>query len=223
MVYKEEVRDLFTVPQGYMLAYCISADFNLFSEIEKQFCERYDMENRLFADYGSDFDGVGMALEIDNVYNLVTKRYAHNKPTYENLAMTLENMKDSMICEGQKKLAMPRICCGLNGLNWRIVRSIIKDIFRDTNIEILVCARKEDFVEEDFIVDAEGTDYEDYKYDKIDEYECDCKECQECSSCDKEDTTLEEELPDEDLKKVYYAILEELEKRHKYVGGNCGI
>ena len=99
MVYKEEVRDLFTVPQGYMLAYCISADFNLFSEIEKQFCERYDMENRLFADYGSDFDGVGMALEIDNVYNLVTKRYAHNKPTYENLAMTLENMKDSMICE----------------------------------------------------------------------------------------------------------------------------
>ena len=48
MVYKEEVRDLFTVPQGYMLAYCISADFNLFSGIEKQFCERYDMENRLF-------------------------------------------------------------------------------------------------------------------------------------------------------------------------------
>ena len=65
--------------------------------------------------------------------------------------------------------------------------------------------------------DVESTDYEDYKYDKIDEYECDCKECQECSSCDKEDTTLEEELPDEDLEKVYYAILEELEKRHKYM------
>ena len=26
MIYKEEVRDLFTVPQGYMLAHCISKD-----------------------------------------------------------------------------------------------------------------------------------------------------------------------------------------------------
>lgn len=212
MVYKEEVRDLFTVPQGYMLAHCISADFNLGGGIAKQFCEHYDMRNRLFADYGSDFDGVGLALQIDNVYNLVTKRYVHNSPTYENLAIALGDMKSSMICEGQKKLAMPRIGCGLDGLNWRIVRSIIKDIFGDTNIEILVCMREEDFVE-----DVESTDYEDYKYDKIDEYECDCKECQECSSCDKEDTTLEEELPDEDLKKIYYAILEKLEKRHKYM------
>lgn len=212
MVYKEEVRDLFTVPQGYMLAHCISADFNLGGGIAKQFCEHYDMRNRLFADYRPDFDVVGLALQIDNVYNLVTKRYVHNSPTYENLTMALEDMKNNMVYNGRKKLAMPRIGCGLDGLNWKIVCSIIKDIFGDTNIEILVCMREEDFVE-----DVESTDYEDYKYDKIDEYECDCKECQGYSSCDKENTTLEEELSDEDLEKVYYAILEELEKRHKYM------
>ena len=218
MVYKEEVRDLFTVPQGYMLAHCISADFTLGGGIARQFCEHYNMKERLMNGYGTDFSEVGISLQIDNVHNLVTKRYVKDKPTYADLKKALEDMKAGMELDGQEKVAMPRIGCGLDGLDWGIVKAIIKDVFEDTDIEILICVREEDILSFD-----KTTDYEDYENDKIDEYECDCKECQEYSSCNKKDTTLEEELPDEDLKKVYYAILEELEKRHKYVGGNCGI
>lgn len=29
MIYKEEVKDLFTVPEDYYLAHCISADFGM--------------------------------------------------------------------------------------------------------------------------------------------------------------------------------------------------
>lgn len=213
MVYKEEVRDLFTVPQGYMLAHCISADFNLGGGIAKQFCEHYDMRNRLLADYSSDFDGVGLALEIDNVYNLITKRYVHNSPTYENLAAALEDMKDSMIYHGQKKLAMPRIGCGLDGLDWKIVRSIIKDIFEDTKIEILICMREEDFIE-----DVDSTDYEDFPMDDIEEDddidECTC-DCGECNDCHEENIVLGKSWTDEELESVYTAILEELKKRHE--------
>ena len=212
MVYKEEVRDLFTVPQGYMLAHCISADFNLGGGIARQFCEHYNMRERLMNGYGTDFSEVGISLQIDNVHNLVTKRYVKDKPTYADLKKALEDMKAGMELDGQEKVAMPRIGCGLDGLDWGIVKAIIKDVFEDTDIEILICVREEDILSFD-----KATDYEDYENDKIDEYECDCKECQEYSSCNKKDTTLEEELPDEDLKKVYYAILEELEKRHKYM------
>ncbi len=213
MVYKEEIKDLFTVPQGYMLAHCISADFNLGGGIAKQFCEHYDMKNRLFVNYGSDFDGVGMALLIDNVYNLVTKKYVHNRPTYENLARTLEDMRDMMIDEGQRKVAMPRIGCGLDGLDWAIVRSIIKDIFEDTNIEVLICTREEDLAE-----DGENIDY---NYSLIDDSEedddvdeCNCN-CGECDDCHEENIILGGSWTDEELESVYTAILKELKKRHE--------
>lgn len=39
MTYREEVRDLFTVPQGYYLAHCISGDYALGACIAKQFAE----------------------------------------------------------------------------------------------------------------------------------------------------------------------------------------
>lgn len=37
-------------------------------------------------------------------------------------------------------LAMPKIGCGLDRLQWGKVREIIKDVFNDVNIEILVCS-----------------------------------------------------------------------------------
>lgn len=35
MTYKEEIRDLFTVPEDYYLVYCISADFEMDKYIEE--------------------------------------------------------------------------------------------------------------------------------------------------------------------------------------------
>ncbi len=54
---------------------------------------------------------------------------------------------------------MPKIGCGLDGLNWDIVRSIIKEVFKDTDIEILICIREDEKEQED----AE----EDMKEDEI--------------------------------------------------------
>lgn len=214
MIFKEEVKDLFTVPQGYMLAHCISADFNLGGGIAKQFCEHYNMKERLMNGYGMDFSEVGVSLQIDNVHNLVTKRYVKDRPTYSDLRKALEDMKVEMELDGQKKVAMPRIGCGLDRLDWKIVKAIIKDIFEDTDIEILICVREED------IEDIDNADYDDFLIDDIEEDndidECNC-DCEECSDCHKVGTTLEEELSDEDLENVYSAILEELKKRHKYM------
>ena len=41
-----------------------------------------------------------------------------------------------------KKIAMPVIGCGLDRLDWSKVSDIIKDVFSDTDIEILVCKIK---------------------------------------------------------------------------------
>mgnify|MGYP004557858059 FL=1 len=211
MIFKEEVRDLFTVPQGYMLAHCISADFNLGGGIARQFCEHYNMKERLMNGYGTDFSEVGISLQIDNVHNLVTKRYVKDKPTYADLKKALEDMQVEMELDGQKKVAMPRIGCGLDGLDWGIVKAIIKDVFEDTDIEILICVREEDKLSFD-----KATDYEDYENDKIDD-ECDCEECAECSHSLTfvDDSNIPTIPTDDELMGIYKAISEEIERRRK--------
>lgn len=48
-------------------------------------------------------------------------------------------MKNLAIRKGIKKIAMPKIGCGLNHLRWDKVREMIQEVFEYTNIEILVC------------------------------------------------------------------------------------
>lgn len=143
MNFKEETRDLFTVPQGYYLAHCISGDYSLGAGIAAQFVDVYNMRYKLHRNYpipdGEKFANVGEALLIDNVFNLVTKDRVYHKPTYDTLIETLEDMKEQ--CENLdiNKIAMPRIGCGLDGLSWDTVEKIIKEVFEDTYMEILIC------------------------------------------------------------------------------------
>ena len=134
-----ENKDLFTMKQGYYLAHCISADFALGAGIAKAFDSVYNMRFKLFRHYPDYEYHCGDALLIDNVFNLVTKRKCWHKPTYESIKQSLYWMK--RVCEANtiKKVAMPVIGCGLDRLQWNKVSSIIKEIFNDTDIEILVC------------------------------------------------------------------------------------
>ena len=138
-------KDLFTVPQGYYLAHCISADFALGAGIAKQFDQVYNMRKKLKYAYGIpdgekySEDYVGNALLVDNVFNLVTKRRSFHKPTYDDLRSSLEDMKDICNLNFITKLAMPLIGCGLDGLSWDVVSEMIKEVFEDTDIDILIC------------------------------------------------------------------------------------
>lgn len=134
-----EKKDLFTVPQGYYLAHCISADFALGAGIAKTFDEVYNMRYKLFNFYDDyNYEG-GDALPIDNVFNLVTKKKCYHKPTYESVREALECMKEQMEMLYITKLAMPKIAAGLDRLNWDEVYDIICEVFDDTDVEILIC------------------------------------------------------------------------------------
>lgn len=135
--------DLFAVPQGYYLAHCISGDFALGAGIAKQFDKEYNMRFKLFRDYpieiGEKFGYVGKALLVDNVFNLVTKPKCYHKPNYDTLIDTIIDMREQCETRNITKLAMPKIGCGLDKLDWLRVREIIEEVFEDYDIEILVC------------------------------------------------------------------------------------
>lgn len=139
MTIHEEQRDLFTVPQGYYLAHCISADFALGAGIAKKFDEVYNMKFKLFKNYDGYEYECGDCLVVDNVFNLVTKPKCYHKPTYESLKEALKAMKEYVLYFDIDKIAMPHIASGLNRLQWDQVLEIIKEVFEDTDVDILIC------------------------------------------------------------------------------------
>lgn len=144
MVLREVTGDLFTAPQGYYLAHCISGNYTLGAGIAKKFDEVYDMRFKLHRDYpipnGEKFDKglIGKALLVDNVFNLVTKDVHWHKPSYDNLRECLCDMRDWTEGLRIKKLAMPRIGCGLDKLDWNTVEEIIEEVFEGADIEIVI-------------------------------------------------------------------------------------
>lgn len=134
-----ERKDLFTVPQGYYLAHCISGDFALGAGIAKTFDNVYNMRFKLFKRYNNYTYTKGTALIVDNVFNLVTKAKYWHKPTYQSVEEALEMMKDQCEYLNITKLAMPKIASGLDKLSWDTVYEIICEVFEDTDIEIMIC------------------------------------------------------------------------------------
>lgn len=128
--------NLFDAPRGFYLAHCISADFALGAGIAVQFNDRYNMRYRLREMY--EHGEVGKAIMIDEVFNLVTKERAYDKPTYDSLRDALWNMRECMQSYAIDKIAMPRIGCGLDRLDWDRVYDIIADTFADLDVEILI-------------------------------------------------------------------------------------
>lgn len=72
------------------------------------------------------------------VFNLVTKQKYWQKPTYATLRGALVDMRNQAVDMEVKKIAMPRIGCGLDKLNWEKVMKIINDVFVDTDIDIVI-------------------------------------------------------------------------------------
>ena len=147
MKYIEEYRDLFSVPKEYYLAHCISADFGMGRGIVIEFNKRFDMKRklqRMYPDYINQWSHEkkrGDCIKVDRVFNLITKERYFNKPTYKYLTNALLKMKKLCIEYNVKKVAMPLIGCGLDRLSWDKVSEIIKKIFEDTDIEIMVCKK----------------------------------------------------------------------------------
>ena len=151
MIYKEEKRDLFTVDESYFLAHCISADFKLGAGIAVEFNKRFNMREKLqeLVPWGNNEDywdadksHHGYCLKVGNIFNLVTKRNYWDKPTLQTMKNALVDLRDLYCYYPGVKIAMPKIGCGLDRLNWDDVSALIQEVFKDTDVEILVCIRK---------------------------------------------------------------------------------
>ncbi|MDE6733682.1 MAG: macro domain-containing protein [Oscillospiraceae bacterium] len=143
MTFNEEKGDLFAeeILSNYALCHCISSDFALGAGIAKAFA-KMGVKKQLCEKYPKQWQGRGYCLITETngtvVGNLVTKERYFHKPTLETLRQALENFREQALEMRMQRLAMPKIGCGLDKLDWTEVQKVIKDVFNETEFKILV-------------------------------------------------------------------------------------
>jgi len=149
MEYKEKEGDLFKVDRTkYVLAHCISSDVTATRNMNAGIAKKFRDEFPKMAAKIEPKVKLGRAIRYKRgkeiVYNLISKKNVREKVYddpdryYLNLRSSLRDMMFQMQLNGEKFLAMPTISSGLDGGDWNVIREIIQDIFKDSEINILI-------------------------------------------------------------------------------------
>lgn len=130
--------NLFSCPADEALAHCISEDCRMGAGIAVKFKKEFGGVD----DLKKQKKLVGQCAVLKRsrrfVFYLITKKKYHQKPTYESLKQSLEDMKSHCVLNGITRISMPRIGCGLDKLQWKRVSEILKEVFGHTDIFITV-------------------------------------------------------------------------------------
>jgi O-acetyl-ADP-ribose deacetylase (regulator of RNase III) len=138
-LFKEVKGDLFSVDSNYVIAHCVGNDFIMGRGIAVQFRNKFGNVEYL----KKNTKGVGTALYLNsknyNIFYLITKPYSSkSKPTYSSLKSSLIDMFKQMKEKKLEYLAIPKIGCGLDRLDWDKVKEMINKLNEDYKINIVV-------------------------------------------------------------------------------------
>ena len=141
--YLEQSQDLFVVDKGYVLAHCVSQDCKMGAGIALEFRKRIpempDDVKKMNPQIGDAIPYTTKGGRV--VVNLFTKERYHHKPTYETLTKSLISLRNYMRENEFTRIAIPKIGSGLDKLEWNQVKEIVKTIFANEDMEILVCIK----------------------------------------------------------------------------------
>lgn len=138
----EEQRDLFSLPEDYSLAHGFSAnlhdDRGLATVFRRKFGRLPELRDQLPVP--------GKTLQFPDgfrsIFYLITKNKFQDRATYQHVWEALHSLREQALESDVKKIAMPKI--ESHSMNWRIIRSMLETIFKDTDIQVMVCSYPHD-------------------------------------------------------------------------------
>lgn len=120
------------------LAHCVSLDFKMGAGIALAFRKIFGQVEELKSQVKS-CPGLGTIKHSSrSIFYLVTKEKFYQKPTYATLEACLKLLQQQVLVKKISKLSIPFLGCGLDKLDWSRVEAMIKDVFKETDIEITV-------------------------------------------------------------------------------------
>ena len=141
---EERTGDLFSAPSSMSLAHCISQDCAMKKGIAVQFRQKFGRVDEIIEQRARVGEVAVLRHRDRYIYNLVTKEKFYGKPTMTTLRNSLKEMRRHMRRKGVEGVAMPRIGCGLDLLEWRRVKRLLEEVFEDSDVKIVVYTREED-------------------------------------------------------------------------------
>ena len=154
MTFKIIQHDLLTMPRDYVIAHNIdSGETAMGAGVALALCKKYMSLRGYCKIYAVEHEHkVGLTcryISLDDrvIYNMFTKphvwksaiRGMTEEEYHTNQRNCLEHLKSQMIENGETKLAMPKIACGIERCKCENIEAIIKDVFKDTDFEIVIC------------------------------------------------------------------------------------
>lgn len=120
------------------LAHCVSKDLLMAKGIAAEFHQRFGRRNELLIQK----KGVGeIAVLRDGprfIYYLITKEIATSKPNMCDLKKCLRTLRQHCTENKVASLAIPRLGCGLDKLDWQEVKEDISKVFVKSNTNVVV-------------------------------------------------------------------------------------
>lgn len=120
------------------IGHCVSADMKMTKGIAKVFKKKFGRVEQLKRSGARVGDVRALFIDGRWVYYLITKDMFFMKPSYSTLENALMNMKRHAELEQVKNIDLPRLGCGLDGLEWSIVKPIINYVFYNSDIKIRI-------------------------------------------------------------------------------------
>ncbi|KAK7108406.1 ADP-ribose glycohydrolase OARD1-like isoform X1 [Littorina saxatilis] len=136
--FTEIVGDVFTRDPHDSMATCVSNEFKMSKSLAKQFKDTFKGVDELKAQNKSTGEVAVLYRNGTYIYHLITKERVFHRPSTDTLRSCLVAMRDHCRQNNVTSLAMPRIGCGLDRLNWSEVSEIIKDVFKNTGMTIKI-------------------------------------------------------------------------------------
>jgi len=136
MQFVEKKGDLFKSSDS--LVHCVSLDFKMGAGIALYFKQKFGKVDELKLQNRKIGECANIKDDDRRIFYLITKNRYFEKPTISNLQKTLEYLKEE--CEKYEitNLSMPKIGCGLDKLNWKDVKQVIKKTFENTKIKVTI-------------------------------------------------------------------------------------
>lgn len=130
--------NLLNVPIFYKVAQAINSDLTFSPKGLTGLMDKYFNIGNQLLDYINVEWEVGDVIPTGPVYNLLTKNNKDDCVTYENLRICFENLRDLCYRDKTKFLAIPKIGCGRDKLEFAKVLYLICDVFGNTDIQVCV-------------------------------------------------------------------------------------
>lgn len=137
-------KDLFSVEKDRSLGHCVSRDLAMSKGIAVDFKKLFGDVDVLKAMDRKIGEVAYLNKNGRYIFYLITKQNCYDKPTYDTLELSLVYLRK--LCTELKvsKLALPKIGCGLDKLEWNRVLKIIEKVFSETAIDIEICLLADD-------------------------------------------------------------------------------